>query len=405
MTNWVAAHASVTGGSHLKSKIPCQDAHSVTFADNHQWVVVVVSDGAGSASRSQEGSSHVAKYFSDELIKLIAQLQTRAPGEWISDFIIERVLQTRQQLRTYAKEDDLADFHCTLVACVQGPTGGFAIHLGDGSIIGGYTAQGPAKSKEIFVSEPENGEYSNETFFITESSWVKHLRITPMPSMDWFICCTDGGEPFILKSKAELKLGFVEPVLTKLQKTNSPEARNKALTEYLSDPMAERVTEDDKTLAIVWRKSFQGNLKDYMFTQASSQRQALKANVANQYLPLGTGRSAQNTDAQPQLSSKLENRSFSQTSLSKTIAIVVASVAFITIISIAVLKSMNILFPEEKSIGISTDHKVLKDSSNSIINIEINDNRTVRTSKERDEVYTGSEKQLPKAPDQSADQK
>ena len=66
---------------------------------------------------------------------------------------------------------------------------------------------------------------------------------------------------------------------------------------------------------------------------------------------------------------------------------------------------MNILFPEEKSIGISTDHKVLKDSSNSIINIEINDNRTVRTSKERDEVYTGSEKQLPKAPDQSADQK
>jgi hypothetical protein len=405
MTNWVAAHTSVTGGSHIKSNIPCQDAHSVTFADNDRWVVVVVSDGAGSASRSQEGSAHVARYFTDELINLIDQLQTRAPGEWISDFIIERVLQTRHQLRTYANKDDLSDFHCTLVACVQGPTGGFAIHLGDGSIIGGYTTQGSTKSKEIFASEPENGEYTNETFFITESSWVKHLRITPMPRMDWFICCTDGGDPFILKSKVELKLGFVEPVFTKLQQTNSPETRNKVLTEYLIDPMAERVTDDDKTLAIVWSKSFQGNFKDYMFTQASTRRQTLKATISNQYLPLGTRRPEQSTSAQTQLSSKLEKNSLSRALPHKTIAIIVTSVALIIIISIAVLKSMNILFPPGNPNSVSTDYKVLKNSSKSIIDIEINSNRSVRTSKEPDEPYTGSEKQLPKALDQSVDQK
>src|SRR6478735_10803562 len=98
MNRWLTAKASAVGAGHVRTDTPCQDACALEISDDGEWVVVVVSDGAGTASRSDEGSSRVASFFSTELLKLVAELEKRAPGHWINDFVIARILETREAL-------------------------------------------------------------------------------------------------------------------------------------------------------------------------------------------------------------------------------------------------------------------------------------------------------------------
>lgn len=253
MTNWVTAHASTIGAAHLRTNSPCQDACAVKVSSDGQWVAIVVSDGAGTAARSNDGATHVVNFFSTELLALSKELDQRPPGQWINDFVIAKVLETREALRLAANSDDIKDFNCTLVACLLGTSGGFSIHIGDGAIVGGSKTTSPSTGSWLCLSPPENGEYANETFFITEGDWVKHLRITPMPVLDWLICCTDGGSAIALISDKEPKFGFLRPVMLDVFAGPDPESRNRKLAGYLTNPHADRVTGDDKTVVIAVR--------------------------------------------------------------------------------------------------------------------------------------------------------
>jgi hypothetical protein len=253
---WLIAQASVVGTGHIKSSLPCQDASVARVTDSGEWLVVVVSDGAGTAKRSDEGSELVATHFFESLLSLAKQFERRAPGQWVNDFVIARVLEARESLRQKAQADVISDFHCTLVACLLGPSGGFAIHLGDGAIFGGCSDQSRLDTDgNFFISYPENGEYANETFFITEGDWVRHLRITPMPPMDWIYACTDGGTAFALEGDREPREGFIFPVLNKVLQQSNPIKRNEALVAILTDPLADKVTADDKTIVLACRSS------------------------------------------------------------------------------------------------------------------------------------------------------
>jgi hypothetical protein len=258
MQNWLYSGASVIGQSHLTSQIPCQDKFSCKVSDDGRWLSVAVSDGAGSALNAETGAEITSEIFCEELLGLSNQLESRAPGEWINDFVVECVLKVRNQLRTKAKSDDIKSFHCTLVAALVGPEGGFSIHIGDGSIFGGQfkndSKRGEVELNSNFViSKPENGEYTNETFFITEGNWIKHLRVTPLPRLDWVVACTDGGAALILEKEIEVKPKFLVPffqelIITKFTKHNY-------ISEVLSDPKANVLTTDDKTIFVAMRSA------------------------------------------------------------------------------------------------------------------------------------------------------
>ena len=268
MNTWLTAQASVIGASHIKTGVACQDSAEIRISKSGEWVAIVVSDGAGTALRAEEGSQKVSKYFSDELLKLVDELEKRLPGQWINDFVIDKVLQTRNNLRKYANSDNIKDFNCTLVACLQGPTGGFSIHIGDGYILGGYLEESSkVKDPKIFISEPENGEYANETFFITEGDWVKHLRITPMPKMDWVVCCTDGGGSLAMTNDHKIKNGFLYPVISSIFEINDLKNRNKSMAKFLLDPQADKVTGDDKTLVIAIKSDKISTINQYFSNQ------------------------------------------------------------------------------------------------------------------------------------------
>src|SRR5215469_2781463 len=57
---WKIVSSSVTGTSHAKTGLPCQDAHGgLTLPDG--TLLFAVADGAGSASRADHGSQIAAK--------------------------------------------------------------------------------------------------------------------------------------------------------------------------------------------------------------------------------------------------------------------------------------------------------------------------------------------------------
>jgi len=259
MSRWITAQTSVIGFSHTKSNTPCQDSHVVKTSPDGEWLIIVVSDGAGTASKAEVGSKHVSNFFAQELLELVIELKQRTPGNWINDFVISKVLQTRIALRNLANSDTIKDYNCTLVACLIGPSGGFSIHIGDGSIIGGSLSE---NSGIRFLSEPENGEYANETYFITEGDWVKHLRVMPIPKLDWVICCTDGGGDIALVSDKEPKLGFLLPVVTEVFEETETEKRNEKLRTFLENPKAYQVTSDDMTLVLAVKQEFKTSFSD-----------------------------------------------------------------------------------------------------------------------------------------------
>ncbi len=250
---WHCVGTSVIGKSHIDSGIECQDFHSFRISKDQLWAALVVCDGAGSAKRSAESAETVANFFSESLLKLAETLNHKPPGEWINDYVIQSVLDVRAKLRGAAQSDTLAQFHTTLVASLIGPQGGFAIHIGDGAIFTGNIKKDKSNNKVnlddgLFISAPHNGEYANETFFITESAWIKNLRITPISKCDWLMLCSDGGASLTLNHDCSaLRPEFFVPLVTGIKNENDANREN-----FLYDAVATdktwALTNDDKTL-------------------------------------------------------------------------------------------------------------------------------------------------------------
>lgn len=254
---WNFASASVRGASHIANGTTCQDSNAIRESDDGLWVAMVASDGAGTANKSDVSSKFVAHEFAEALVAIASDLAKRPPGPWVTDAIIEHIVGMRKQLRSMAKSDDISSFHCTLVAALVGPSGGITIHLGDGAVFGAQS--GPTASKALDLSQdyllslPQNGEYANETVFMTERDWVKHLRIEPLPAVDWLVLGTDGGMALAMVGEKRPKSGFIKPVLEALTLRCDQATRDAAIHNSLSDKQADRLTNDDKTLCAVVR--------------------------------------------------------------------------------------------------------------------------------------------------------
>ena len=259
-SSWIIAAASVRGRGHEQTGTPCQDSSAVLLSPNGKWVALVASDGAGTAKYSDTGSRLVADEIAKCLIHLSEECDRRAPGAWVSDRVIRDIAAVREQLRGLAASDNISDYHCTLSAALVGPTGGLTIHLGDGAIFGGAADGKQANvidlANDHFVSTPQNGEYANETVFLTERDWVKNLRIHPIAAVDWVMLGTDGGMALAMVGESKPKSGFVVPVIRSLSRDPDFESRCRSLAGILDDRQADRLTNDDKTLIAAIRSRF-----------------------------------------------------------------------------------------------------------------------------------------------------
>lgn len=260
---WKVVSASVAGFSHVADGTPCQDAHAASVLDNG-WFVGITSDGAGSASHSEQGSRTLCDSLHTFLATYLAELHNlnRAvprDEDVLRDVIVEGIDLIRKTLVAQYPDNALSDFHATLVGVMIGPDGGVFFHIGDGVAC----ATDTETFSSLAVSLPENGEYANETYFFTQPDWQQHLRLTSFgPQPDLVVLMSDGVSPFAMgPGGKEPHLPFLKP-LSAYFSSHDDAANRDALVNTLQSDRIRPITGDDKTLLWAMRVSVDDPLHD-----------------------------------------------------------------------------------------------------------------------------------------------
>lgn len=265
--HWLIEGDRTLGSSHAEQSLPCQD--NICYVSKGNWHSVCISDGAGSSKFSEISSKFVSERFSQSLLLLADLIEVKGPGSWINDHIIHDVLELRGGLKEHTASTELDDYHCTLVAILVSQSVAIAVHIGDGAIIAGKCKETSGSSSflngTLVASLPENGEYKNETYFITEPHWLKHLRIKVLGKVDWFVMGSDGGID-ILSDRQKLDGLLVADLINHISCNNEEES---TVSQLIGSEYAASKTTDDISLAIGWIGP-KGVQKDLVWDEALS---------------------------------------------------------------------------------------------------------------------------------------
>jgi hypothetical protein len=248
---WKVFFACAAGKYHLDSDSPCEDAGR--FALGERFWVGVVCDGAGSASQGRIGAEHFSRWVCEDL-------ERAAPGWDLSALTVEQLRErlvgliggVRERVNELAGalESDLRDFACTLVACLACEDKACFVHIGDGFAI----CQGG--SSTAVLSLPENGEYSEETFFVTDETWRDRVRITPAFDVhpgSVIGLMSDGAAPFAVdRARSGFYRPFLDPVVNYLRAATPADGAS-ALQNLLASERTHEITSDDKSLLLAIR--------------------------------------------------------------------------------------------------------------------------------------------------------
>lgn len=269
MTNdWVIARASVQGKSHVDGGIVNQDAMALVNPLGNDCFAVAISDGAGSAKRADEGSQHFSHEIAHGLHKLVTAVHRHEVAgnsqNTIADYIQQLITDARKSLNV--GDSTLRDFHCNLMALAMGPDWGIMVYLGDAVMLKSAFASSVIGA-DFFVnasmSLQDRAEYANETHFLTEPDWPRHLVwnfINPKGQDDLFALMTDGAADIALgpvpgSTDKEVSRPFFAPLVSLVMTAPAEDERNRVIYDALASPQTYKLTGDDKTMVLVIRRS------------------------------------------------------------------------------------------------------------------------------------------------------
>ena len=245
---WKSVCCAVQGRGHVKKNIPCQD--KVAWRAENNVHVIALADGAGSAEFSHYGAECVVNrmtaFVADRFFEIIAQADARKVTQEILSVALQ-ALNNEAELRRCA----LKDLASTLLIAAVGDENFFLAHLGDGVI--GYINDAGLK----VATTPDNGEFSNETIFITSANAAAHLRIYKgaLNSISSFVLMSDGTEQSLYNKRKKTLAPAVKRLMHRTTLIDA-EILTPQLEEALSTVVAEN-TQDDCSIAILAKNSEQ----------------------------------------------------------------------------------------------------------------------------------------------------
>ena len=258
MTDWRYISASALGTAHVTTGQPCQDssvAKVIITGQDEQLLLVVTSDGAGSAAHSEEGSALVCEKTLEWLMWRLSQGDVFLNEE----DGIALIHNLRTQLENYAADDErgyvLRDLACTVNVAAVLPRQAWFLQVGDGATI----VQASGEPLNV-VFWPDNGEYANHTYFVTDvSDDLIRVRCV-VGEIDRIAVMTDGIQSLALSLQHRAAYApFFEPLFNAVDHLNPHDAASQqkledGLKRFLDSPRVNAQTSDDKTLVLCSRR-------------------------------------------------------------------------------------------------------------------------------------------------------
>jgi hypothetical protein len=256
-TEWRFASATVIGTSHIKSGTPCQDHYRCRVfrvGADEPIIAIAVSDGAGSATRGEDGATITCASLIEqtELFlarnRSVASMTEQDAHEWL-DAVRKAIAD-----RASDAENEVRDYACTMLFALVGAETAVFFHIGDGVIV-----VNDQEAPWSWVFWPERGEFANTTFFVTDAAAAEHLRFEQRHgSIDEIALLSDGIEPLVLHyASRTVHAPFFDRMFEPVRRSKvvgEDLALSEDLEGYLSSPAILERTDDDKTLVLATRR-------------------------------------------------------------------------------------------------------------------------------------------------------
>ncbi|WP_169730708.1 PP2C family serine/threonine-protein phosphatase [Calidithermus chliarophilus] len=243
--SWRVIGASVEGSSHRQAGRGCDDAHGHRQAG--ELLLLAVADGAGSALLGGEGARIAVEAALGALHDSLVEVSL----DWGE--ALDRALRTARavlEAEAYYRGRPFREFATTLLlAACDGERLG-AVQLGDGAVV---ARRGGCWER---LTRPNEGEYANETVFLTVPEPERHASsfVGPCGDLEALVLLTDGLEGLALNLRAgQPHAPFFEALHRFAAREGETGALEAALREELASERIEARTDDDKTLLIARR--------------------------------------------------------------------------------------------------------------------------------------------------------
>lgn len=314
--NWKYFYASEKGTSHQKSDTPKQDNCSVkTISINGiNYLVSIVSDGAGSAEHSDKSSKYLCKFF---IKKMSAWLKTNEILDFNNDIVYKWIEEYQNILERAVKFFQFSStrvFASTFLFCTLSEKGNIFMQIGDGAIcIEKENVEQNISDEQLLVDTnpinlenntdnidtnevkesnelessntddktenisseitkpeeiqannsilecvftPQNGEFLNTTHFITESIYKDTLMLKVSTDAIYKVAMFTDGIELIALDMTNMKPHepFFKPffsVLEKCQSLGNNEKLSIQLASFLNSERVNQKSDDDKTLVLI----------------------------------------------------------------------------------------------------------------------------------------------------------
>ena len=235
--NLSTAFAKKQGVSHKTSDTPCQDSVLVKQEDN--YLFLGLADGAGSAKHSDIGSKLILRFLA-----LYMHITFQEDREFSNEILLQIIHLALMRIAEM-KSVDVNDLSSTLLFITVYYGEYVVVHIGDGVI--GMLDENDDLS---VLSEPENGELSDYTFFTTTMD-ANRVRIYKgrVGKLNGLVLMSDGVEESLYDYKTKALAPITKEIIQWLDQ-GSEEEVSSALDENLKNIFAIK-SSDDLSIAIL----------------------------------------------------------------------------------------------------------------------------------------------------------
>jgi len=248
--SWGTATGTAIGLRHEENDSVCQDR--VASFSNSFFKSVALADGAGSRIHSHFGADFLTKKIS----KISVEQFETFYDESISDLknTYKELIQSNLEIAAQNHDVGIKELSSTLLFVVTDGSRYILGHLGDGII-----ASIDHNNEIQILSEPHNDEYANFTYFTTNSTLEKYIRIEKgiLNNITGFILMSDGSsEGLYLKSEKKFSKALID--IIDWIKNYSSDVVSEAIDKNLKQSIRYK-TSDDCSLAFLVSTAIEDN--------------------------------------------------------------------------------------------------------------------------------------------------